>query len=167
MTDRPLKPEILTTPPRSPGLEQMAWLMDRAIQIPGTRITVGLDAILGLLPFGGDVLTGLIQAGIVVVAMAHYRVPRAVAVRMAANVLLDVALGSIPIVGDAFDVFFKANTRNMKLLNEVERTRAKGHAYSSRSSVVYLVLIGVAFLVILALLLVGFAVVVAWIIKQL
>jgi hypothetical protein len=98
------------------NLERVAWLMDRAVTIPGTRITVGLDALLGLLPVGGDVLTGLVQAALVLVALSHYKVPKAVAARMMTNVLLDTAVGSIPILGDLFDVAFKANTRNIKLL---------------------------------------------------
>jgi len=83
MTQASFKPIVEPRQPDRPnvrGLEQIAWLMDRAITIPGTRITVGLDALLGLLPVGGDVLTGLIQTGIVLVALFHYRVPRAVAV---------------------------------------------------------------------------------------
>ena len=68
-------------------------------------------------------MTGIIQTGIVLIAMYQYKVPRAVAVRMAANVLIDTALGAIPLVGDAFDVFFKANTRNIKLLQQVQHQR--------------------------------------------
>jgi len=98
------------------NLERVAWLMDRAITIPGTRISIGLDALLGLLPIGGDVLTGLVQAGLVLVALSHYRVPKTVAARMMANVLIDIAVGAIPILGDLFDVAFKANTRNLQLL---------------------------------------------------
>jgi hypothetical protein len=98
------------------NLERLAWLMDRAFHVPGTRITVGLDALLGLLPIGGDVLTGLVQAGLVLVALSHYKVPRSVAVRMMANVLIDTAIGAIPLLGDLFDVAFKANTRNIQLL---------------------------------------------------
>jgi Domain of unknown function (DUF4112) len=98
------------------NLERLAWLMDRAFHIPGTRIRVGLDALLGLFPVGGDVLTGLVQAGLVLVALRHYKVPRIVAARMAANVLIDIAVGSIPLLGDLFDIGFKANTRNVQLL---------------------------------------------------
>ncbi len=98
------------------NLERLAWLMDRAFPIPGTRITVGLDALLGLLPIGGDVLTGLVQAGLVLVALRHYKLPKTVAARMAANVFIDVAVGAIPLLGDLFDVGFKANTRNIQLL---------------------------------------------------
>jgi Domain of unknown function (DUF4112) len=105
-------------------LERVAWLMDRVVTIPGTKISVGLDAVLGLLPIGGDVLTGLVQAGLVLVALRHYKVPHTIAARMMANVLLDVAVGSIPILGDLFDVAFKANTRNIKLLEPYGHTTA-------------------------------------------
>src|SRR3954465_14073654 len=84
------------------NLERLAWLMDRAFHIPGTRISVGLDALLGLLPVGGDVLTGLVQARVVLVPLSHYKVPRTVAARMMANVLIDTAVGAIPILGDLF-----------------------------------------------------------------
>jgi hypothetical protein len=79
------------------NLERVAWLMDRAFHIPGTRIRVGLDALLSLLPIGGDVLTGLVQAG-------------------AANVLIDIPIGAIPVLGDLFDAAFKANSRTIQLL---------------------------------------------------
>jgi hypothetical protein len=98
------------------NLERLAWLMDRAFHIPGTRITMGLDALLGLIPGAGDVLTGLVQTGLVLVALSHYKVPRSVATRMMANVLIDTAVGTIPLLGDLFDVGFKANTRNVQLL---------------------------------------------------
>src|SRR5215470_13189258 len=107
-------------------LEQLAWLLDRAFHIPGTRIRLGLDALLGLLPIGGDVLTGLVQAGLVLVALSHYKVPKTVAARMAANVLIDIAIGAIPLLGDLFDVVFKANTRNIQLL---ERYRHQGQPF--------------------------------------
>jgi hypothetical protein len=165
MTQASFKPIV---EPRRPdptqfrGLEQLAWLMDRAIKIPGTNITVGLDALLGLLPVGGDVMTGLIQTAIVLIAMYQYRVPRAVAARMAANVLLDTALGAIPFVGDAFDVFFKANTRNIKLLQEVQQQRSQQKEASSWPSIAYLAFIAFALITMLALLLIGFLSVVAW-----
>ena len=118
---RPTSP--LPSPTVARNLERIAWLMDRAIKIPGTNISLGLDALLGLLPVGGDVLTGFVQAGLVLVALKHYRVPRAVAARMMGNVLLDIAVGAIPLLGDMFDVFFKANTANLKLLAPYRRNR--------------------------------------------
>ncbi len=111
---RPVIPQ--PSPAVAQNLERIAWLMDRAVRIPGTKITLGLDALLGLIPIGGDLLTGLVQAGLVLVALKHYRVPRSVAARMAANVLIDISVGAIPLLGDLFDVVFKANTANLKLL---------------------------------------------------
>src|SRR5438874_2701806 len=143
----PLKPIIEGpdyVPPGLEGLERIAWLMDRAFRIPGTPIRVGLDALLGLLPVGGDVLTGIIQVGIVLFAIAHYKVPRAIAARMAANVLLDTTVGAIPILGDAFDVAFKANTRNIRLLTRVQEQRLAHQPVGTAGSVLYLVGLGAA-----------------------
>lgn len=149
-------------PPEMIGLDSLAWLMDRAIQIPGTNIRFGLDAVLGLLPIGGDALTGMIQTGIVMVAMSQYKVPKAVAARMAANVLLDIGVGSIPFAGDLFDVAFKANTRNIALLREVQATRAAGKEVSSAGSIFYLFGIGALLFGTLALVLIGGVAVIAW-----
>ena len=149
------------------GLDQLAWLMDRAIHIPGTKITVGLDALLGLLPVGGDFLTGVIQSAIVLVALYRYRVPRAVAARMAANVLLDTALGAIPVVGDVFDVFFKANTRNVKLLQQLQDDRSRQRETTTWKSVAFLVFLAMALLSMLAMILVGFITMVTWLVHTL
>jgi hypothetical protein len=158
------------------NLERLAWLMDRSITIPGTRISLGLDALLGLLPVGGDVLTGAVQAGLVLVALAHYRVPKHVALRMAGNVLLDVAIGAIPVLGDLFDVAFKANTRNLRLLERYRRPaepawteplavrdatppeRRSGRGMPAR----YLIGIGFGLAIVLGLVLVGFLTLVRW-----
>lgn len=167
--EKPLKPILEPpgqVPPGMEGLERLAWLMDRAFKIPGTPIRVGLDAILGLLPVGGDLATGLIQAGIVLVAMVHYKVPKPVAARMAANVLLDIAVGSIPLLGDAFDVAFKANTRNLQLLTQVQQQRVQHKTVATASSVWYIAGIAAAMLGVLALVLVGFVTVIAWLWKH-
>ena len=151
------------------NLERLAWLMDRAFHIPGTRIRIGLDALLGLLPVGGDVLTGLVQAGLVLVALRHYKVPRIVAARMAANVLIDIAVGAIPLLGDLFDIGFKANTRNIQLL---EAFRHRESAAEGRPSLAgrppigmpwrFILPIGFVLLGMLALVLIGFITVVRW-----
>ena len=165
----PLKPTIEPpgyVPPSHQGLDKLAWLMDRAIKIPGTPFTVGLDAILGLLPVGGDVLTGVVQAGLVLVALGHYQVPKAVASRMAANVLLDITLGSIPVVGDVFDMFFKANTRNMALLKQVQAHRAQHREIPSAPSIAWLIGLGALMFGTLALVLIGFVSVIAWLLHH-
>jgi len=116
-------------------LGRVAHLMDRAFTVPGTGVRFGLDGLLGLVPVGGDVLAGVFQAGLVLVALGHYRVPPAVAARMMANVLLDVGVGSIPLIGDLFDVAFKANTRNLTLLEPFLHTGRRG-ASPARSPLV-------------------------------
>ncbi len=163
-----LKPTVERHPagPRDSGLESLAWLMDRAFQIPGTKISVGLDAILGLLPVGGDVLTGIVQVGIVVLALVRYRVPRAVAARMAANVLIDVMVGAIPLVGDVFDIAFKANTRNLKLLNRVEEERQVTGTVSSKTSILFLASLVAVLVLAIVLVLIGFITVVRWLMAR-
>ena len=164
-------------PPSDPVarlLDRLAWLMDRAFTVPGTRVQVGLDALFGLLPLAGDVLTGLVQAGLVLIALGRYRVPPAVAARMMANVLLDIGVGSIPLLGDLFDVAFKANTRNMVLLEpylgrpgpEVAHLGPPGPRVSDAipigTSWGCLLIIAVTLLAALTLVLIGFVTVVRW-----
>jgi hypothetical protein len=156
------------------NLERVAWLMDRALTIPGTKISVGLDAVLGLLPIGGDVATGLVQVALVLVALRYYHVPKSVATRMMANVLLDVAVGSIPLVGDLFDAGFKANTRNIKLLEpyghppiiDADYRLVPGDhtiAPTSRSTPWRFILpIAAVLFTVLALVMIGFITVVRW-----
>jgi len=171
-SDVPLKPDAIYGPGEYPdneaigrNLEWLAWLMDRSIPIPGTKFKVGLDAVLGLIPGGGDLFTGLIQSGLVLVALKHYRVPKAVAARMAANVLLDIGVGSIPFVGDLFDAGFKANTRNLALLREVHAIQARGGPIPSAPSVRYLWTIGAILIGALLLVFVGLVALAALIVK--
>ena len=135
-------------------LERLAWLMDRAIPIPGTKLRVGVDAILGL-----------VQTGLVLTAVAHYRVPKAVAVRMVANVLLDLAVGAVPVVGDLFDAGCKANTRNLALLGEVRQRQSLGEPMPSAPSIRYLITIGVVLIGAILLTFVGLVALAAWIVK--
>jgi len=107
-----------TTPTRRrPDVERLARVLDELIPIPGTRIRVGLDSLLGLLPAGGDVAAGLLSTWIIVVAM-RAGAPPAVLLRMGSNVLLDTLVGAVPLLGDLFDVAFKANRRNVDLLGK-------------------------------------------------
>lgn len=166
----PLKPEILTdaqvrSDSIAQALERLAWLMDHSIAIPGTKFRVGLDAILGLLPVGGDLICGLIQSGLVLTAVKHYRVPKAVAARMAANVLIDLSVGAIPFVGDAFDAVFKANTQNIKLLGEVRALQARGQPVPSAPSAWYLIGLASALFAAVGLMVVGAAAIFIWIVR--
>jgi hypothetical protein len=102
--------------PAARAIERSVHLLDSAIAIPGTRLRVGLDPVLGLLlPAVGDMLAGFVSLGVLFLAL-QYRVPAGVLGRMVFNVGLDAAVGGIPIVGDAFDFVWKANERNFALL---------------------------------------------------
>jgi hypothetical protein len=92
-----------------------ATLLDEAVRVPGTRFRVGIDAVVGLLPVAGDVITAVLSLYIVAEA---YRLgaPAGVLLRMALNLVLDLAVGSVPLVGDLFDAVWKANSRNLSLL---------------------------------------------------
>jgi hypothetical protein len=90
-------------------------VLDEAIRIPGTNIRIGLDALLGLLPGGGDVAAGVFS-GLIILQAARAGAPTPVLGRMLGNVLIDVVVGSIPLLGDVFDVAWRANSRNVRLL---------------------------------------------------
>ena len=96
-------------------LRQLSHLLDNAIGIPGTGVRFGLDPILGV--FGGDVLTGIVSVYIVYEG-ARMGVPAATIGRMGFNILLDTLTGIFPVVGDLFDVAWKANSQNVKLLEK-------------------------------------------------
>jgi hypothetical protein len=96
-------------------IEALAWLLDNSIPIPGTGRRIGLDALVGLVPGLGDVLSGGLGL-VVVVRGAQLGVPGIVLARMLANLAIDFLAGSIPLIGDAFDMWFKANLRNVRLI---------------------------------------------------
>jgi hypothetical protein len=96
-------------------LRRLAKLMDSAITVPGLRLRIGADAILGLVPGIGDAASGLIGAYLIYEAH-RLGAPKRALVRMAANLALDTAVGSIPVAGDIWDFFFRANDRNMQIL---------------------------------------------------
>ena len=97
-------------------LNFLAWLLDNAVGIPGTRLRFGLDALIGLLPGIGDTVGALISSYILGEAAA-LGVPKATLVRMTFNIAIESIFGIIPFAGDLFDVAWKANLRNVKLLN--------------------------------------------------
>ncbi|MEO8561495.1 MAG: DUF4112 domain-containing protein [bacterium] len=90
-------------------------LLDSAARIPGTSIRFGLDPVIGLVPGLGDI-TGAALAGYLVILAQRLGAPRAVVLRMLANVAMDTVGGTIPVIGDAFDVAFKSSSRNLALL---------------------------------------------------
>ncbi|MEO7140880.1 MAG: DUF4112 domain-containing protein [Ferruginibacter sp.] len=99
------------------NIEALAKLMDSQFTIPGTKIRFGLDAIIGLVPGAGDFATFLIS-GYMVMILAKNGASGFVLARMTFNILIDALIGSIPILGDLFDVAFRANQRNVKLMRE-------------------------------------------------
>ena len=98
-------------------LRRLSRVLDNAISIPGTKLSFGLDPILGLLPGGGDTITGGISAYIVVEA-ARMGLPREVLGQMVVNVLIDSLAGTVPVLGDLFDVGWKSNVKNIELLEK-------------------------------------------------
>lgn len=131
-------------------LNRLAWLLDSSIPIPGTRFTIGVDALIGLFPIIGD-LVGVLLSSYIVSEAARLGAPRIVLARMAFNVGIEGLVGIIPFAGDLFDAAWKANQRNVRLLNAwVERP-----GKTTRSSSVFAaVLIGglAVFLMLLGLL---------------
>jgi hypothetical protein len=99
------------------NLETLATLMDSQFRILGTNIRFGLDALLGLIPGAGDFGTFLIS-GYMVLLLAQNGASGFVLSRMVLNIFIDALFGSIPVLGDIFDIAFKANQRNVSLLRE-------------------------------------------------
>lgn len=101
---------------RRARLNRLAWLLDSSIRVPGTDFRVGLDALLGLLPGGGDV-AGVILSSYIVLEAARLGVPRRTLFLMIGNVAVEGLAGAVPVLGDFFDAAWKANQRNVALLN--------------------------------------------------
>jgi hypothetical protein len=96
-------------------LRKLSRLLDNALAIPGTTFRIGLDPVLGLIPGAGDFVGTALSAYIVIEA-ARLGIPRAALGKMVSNILLESLVGAIPVVGDWFDFAWKANTKNMELL---------------------------------------------------
>lgn len=90
-------------------------LLERSVTIPGVNFRIGLDAIAGLVPIAGDLLAAAMGAYLVWEAR-NLGMPKWKLWRMAGNLAVDTALGSIPVAGDVFDVFFRSNSRNLRIL---------------------------------------------------
>jgi Domain of unknown function (DUF4112) len=98
-------------------VEAMEKLLERSFNIPGTKIPLGLDSIIGFVPVVGDVVTAAMGAYMVWEArnlgMSKWQL-----IRMTANVGVDTALGAIPLVGDAFDLVFRSNSKNLRIIKK-------------------------------------------------
>lgn len=116
-------------PPVDPLVRGLVRLLDDVIRIPGTRIGIGLDSILGfVLPAAGDAATGIISSVLLFVALKR-RLPTATLARMLVNIGVDVVGGLVPVAGDAFDVVWKSNRRNLELIQRHQgEAKPKPHA---------------------------------------
>ena len=96
-------------------LQRIAKLMDSQIRVPVIGLRIGADAIIGLVPGVGDIVSGAIGAYLIYEAQ-RLGIPRSAVIRMVANIVFDTAIGAIPFAGDIWDFFFRANDRNMQIL---------------------------------------------------
>ena len=105
------------TPPQLKTLNSLTQIMDNRFTIPGTNIKFGLDFLIGLVPYAGDIVSFLMSSGLVLVMVRHGASGMLVT-KMLGNIFLDTTVGSIPIIGDIFDLSYKSNRRNYHLLEE-------------------------------------------------
>jgi len=98
-------------------LRQLSKNLDESFTIPGTRIKFGMDALLGLVPGGGDLVSGIFSLYMLRAAM-KMNLPKRAIFSMLANIILDTTVGVIPVAGDIFDVFWKSNKRNMNIIEK-------------------------------------------------
>jgi hypothetical protein len=99
------------------SLQRLSWLMDDMIRVPGLGWRFGLDAIIGLIPGLGDTATSLVSFYILACAV-RYRVSKITLLRMGMNIGIDYLIGSLPLVGDFFDAWWKSNHMNVELLSK-------------------------------------------------
>ena len=119
------------------SLRTLVRVLDDLVPVPGTRLRFGLDPIIGLVPGLGDAAGGILAAVLLLTAWS-VGAPGVVLLRMAGNIVVDTVVGAIPLVGDAFDFGFKANRRNLHLL---ERWHAKPAAVHRGSKILLAFLI--------------------------
>lgn len=134
-------------------LDRIAWYLDSSIPVPGLEIRFGLDPLIGLFPGIGDTL-GAIVSSYILSEAARLGAPKSVLLKMAFNIALDAILGAIPILGDLFDVVWKANQRNMQLLGTYLEKPRKA-VVTSRLFVWSLALVLIGFVIFVGM--VGFA----------
>jgi len=146
------KAEFVEHDQRSATAESLVRLLDDGLKIPGTRIRIGLDPVLGLLlPAVGDALAGFVALTLLHFALQR-RVPKVVIARMVLNTAIDAVIGSIPILGDLFDVYFKANRRNLQLIQRFDKQEsgkasAGDYLFVTVAALAILILISLPFVV--------------------
>jgi hypothetical protein len=128
-----------------PLFKWLALIMDEFVRLPGTRFRFGLDPLIGLLPGIGDTGCTIISA-MALIAAARRGLPKVLLARMSLNILINEAVGIIPIVGDAFSFWFKSNARNYELL----KRHTAAPRRSSGSDWIFVALVLVTLMIILA-----------------
>ncbi|MGH7509021.1 MAG: DUF4112 domain-containing protein [Gemmatimonadales bacterium] len=113
-------------------LRTISRLLDSAFSVPGTRYRFGLDALIGLVPGLGDAV-GAIFSGYVILQASRLGAPRSTINRMIANVAIDTIVGWVPLLGDLFDVGWKANLKNVALLEQHLQNPSAARASSRRA----------------------------------
>lgn len=146
---------------RAEQLEQLAHWLDSVFRIPGLNVRFGLDVLLGLLPGFGDTATSLVSLYILRAA-SEAGVPRVTVARMALNIAIDYIVGVVPIVGDLFDVYWKANVRNVELM----RKHARANPNQERRLAWHDRLFVFGLMALLVLLLIGSVVVAYWVLAM-
>ncbi len=144
------------------NLEVLGQLMDSQFQIPGLGWRFGLDTVLGFIPGLGDTGTSLVSLYILGSAV-RYRVPKITLLRMGFNIALDYTIGSIPVIGDVFDAWWKSNLKNINLIRERAAVSAPEARRGRTSDWLF---VGVIMLILIALL-IGSLAVVLWMISWL
>jgi hypothetical protein len=146
------------------SLERLSWLLDDLIRIPGLNWRFGLDALIGLIPGFGDTATSLASFYILVSAV-RYGVPKVTILRMAINIAIDYLLGSLPLVGDVFDAWWKSNHMNIDLMRKRATVSAE-EAKKGKASDWLFVTFVIVVLVVLALAAAAFSVYLLWLVTS-
>ena len=96
-------------------LDRLAWLLDESVRVPVIGRRIGIDSLIGLVPVAGDIVGGVLSLGILITAV-RMGTTTPTLLRMIANVIIEVVVGAVPLLGDLFDMGFKANRRNVDLM---------------------------------------------------
>lgn len=129
-----------------PLFRWIALLMDDLIRVPGTRLRFGIDPLVGLIPGIGDTGSAIVSA-VALIQAARGGLPKIVLARMATNILVNEAIGIVPVVGDAFSFWFKSNARNYELLKQ----HTAGVRKAGRSDWIFVVAVLILLLVLVCI----------------
>jgi hypothetical protein len=93
---------------------RVTHVLDELVSVPGTPIKIGLDPVIGVIPIAGDAVAALVGLWVILEA-SRFGIPRVILGRMIANLVIDLGIGAIPLIGDAYDLLFRSNSRNLAL----------------------------------------------------